>query len=36
MIVHITARGRTDNGDAIESNEIRYTIEWIPGDSFPS
>jgi hypothetical protein len=31
MIVHITARGRTDSGDAIVSNEIRYTIEWIPG-----
>jgi hypothetical protein len=36
MIVHITARGRTDSGDVMVSNEIRYTIEWIPGDSFPS
>lgn len=29
MIVHITARGRSDNGDVFVSNEIRYTIEWI-------
>lgn len=35
MIVHITARGRTDGGDVLVSNEIRYTIEWIPGASFP-
>lgn len=35
MIVHITARGRTDSGDVMVSNEIRYTIEWIPGDSWP-
>lgn len=35
MIVHIRARGRTDGGDAIVSNEIRYTIEWIPGDTWP-
>jgi len=35
MIVHLTARGRTDNGDEIVSNEVRYTIEWIPGTSFP-
>ena len=34
MIVHITARGRTDSGDIIESNEIRYTIEWTPGAVF--
>lgn len=35
MIVHLTARGRTDSGDIIESNEVRYTVEWIPGATFP-
>lgn len=28
MIIHITAHGRTDTGDALESNELRYTFEW--------
>lgn len=28
MIVHITARGRTDSGETVVSNEIRYTVEW--------
>jgi hypothetical protein len=28
MIVHVTARGRTDSGDALVTNEIRYTIEF--------
>lgn len=28
MIVHITARGHTDSGETVVSNEIRYTIEW--------
>ncbi len=27
MIVHITAHGRTDTGDTLVSNELRYTIE---------
>jgi len=35
MIVHIKARGRTDSGDVVVSNEIRYTIEWIQGDNWP-
>ena len=35
MIVHITARGRTDSGDVVVTNEVRYTIEWIPGDNWP-
>jgi len=28
MIIHIRARGRTDNGETMVSNETRYTIEW--------
>ena len=28
MIIHITARGRTDSGDLLVSNEIRYTVQW--------
>lgn len=28
MIVHLTARGRSDSGELMISNEIRYTIEW--------
>ena len=28
MIIHITAIGRTDSGDVLVSNEIRYTVEW--------
>ena len=27
-IVHITARGHTDSGEKVVSNEIRYTVEW--------
>ena len=30
MIIHITARGRTDSGDLLVSNEIRYTVQWTP------
>jgi hypothetical protein len=29
MIIHLTARGRSDSGDAIETNEIRYSVQWI-------
>jgi hypothetical protein len=29
MIIHITARGRTDSGESMVSNETRYTIEWL-------
>lgn len=32
MIIHLRARGRTDSGDSLESNEVRYTVEWLPGD----
>jgi hypothetical protein len=28
MIIHIRARGRTDSGNLLETNEIRYTVEW--------
>lgn len=28
MIIHITAVGRTDSGDVLVSNELRYTVEW--------
>lgn len=28
MLIHITARGRTDSGDLLVSNEIRYSIQW--------
>ena len=28
MIIHITVRGRTDSGDLLVSNEIRYSIQW--------
>lgn len=28
MIIHITAHGRTDSGERMVSNEIRYTVEW--------
>jgi hypothetical protein len=28
MIIHITAHGRTDTGDTLVSNELRYTVEW--------
>ncbi|HXG17631.1 MAG TPA: hypothetical protein VNN62_00965 [Methylomirabilota bacterium] len=28
MIIHIRARGRTDNGEKMVSNETRYTIEF--------
>ena len=28
MIIHITAVGRTDSGDTLISNELRYTVEW--------
>jgi hypothetical protein len=28
MIIHITVHGRTDSGDGLASNEIRYTVEW--------
>ncbi len=28
MIIHLTARGRTDSGDAVVSNEIRYAVQW--------
>ena len=28
MIIHITARGRTDSGDLLVSNEIRYSVQW--------
>ncbi len=31
MIVHVTARGRTESGDLIVSNETRYTVEWVAG-----
>ena len=30
MIIHITARGRTDSGDLLVSNEIRYAVQWTP------
>jgi len=29
MIIHIIARGRADSGDALEANEIRYSVQWI-------
>lgn len=32
MIIHIRVRGRTDSGELLVSNEIRYTVEWLPGD----
>jgi hypothetical protein len=28
MIIHLTAQGRTDNGDVLVSNEIRYSVQW--------
>jgi hypothetical protein len=28
MVIHITARGRTDSGDLLVTNEIRYSIQW--------
>lgn len=28
MIVHVTALGRTDSGETMVSNEVRYTIQW--------
>ena len=28
MLIHITVRGRTDSGDLLVSNEIRYSIQW--------
>ena len=28
MIIHLTARGRTDSGDSVVSNEIRYSVQW--------
>jgi hypothetical protein len=31
MIIHIKARGRTDAGEHLTSNEIRYTIQFTPG-----
>jgi hypothetical protein len=31
MIVRITALGRTDAGERLTSNEIRYTIQFTPG-----
>lgn len=31
MIIHLRAQGRTDSGERIVSNEIRYTVEWLPG-----
>ncbi len=30
MIIHIRARGRTDSGELLVSNELRYTVEWLP------
>jgi hypothetical protein len=27
MIIHVTARGRTDSGDVLVTNEVRYTVE---------
>lgn len=33
MIVHIKARGRSDSGDLMVTNEIRYTIEWFTATS---
>lgn len=27
MIIHMTIHGRTDTGDTLESNELRYTVE---------
>jgi hypothetical protein len=34
MIIHIKARGRTDSGDRIQTNEVRYTIEWTSSGAF--
>jgi len=28
MVIHITARGRTDSGDLLVTNEIRYSVQW--------
>jgi len=28
MIIHLTARGRSDSGDTVETNEIRYAVQW--------
>jgi hypothetical protein len=28
MIVHVTARGRTDSGEVLVTNEVRYTVEF--------
>lgn len=33
MIVHIKARGRSDSGDLMVTNEIRYTVEWFTDHS---
>ena len=30
MIVHITARGRTDAGERVTTNQIRYTLQFVP------
>ena len=29
MIIHIVAHGRTDTGDTLVTNELRYTVEWL-------
>ena len=29
MIIHMRALGRSDSGDLLTSNEIRYTVEWF-------
>ncbi len=28
MLIHITVRGRTDSGDLLVTNEIRYSVQW--------
>ena len=34
MIIHMRALGRTDSGDRIQTNEMRYTIEWTSSGAF--
>ena len=37
MIIHITAHSRTDAGEQLTSNEIRYTVEFTANaDQFPA
>ena len=28
MLIRLTARGRSDSGDTVETNEIRYSVQW--------